>query len=311
LPKIRCVRNLDQTQLCPEGSSVTIGNFDGLHLGHQALIKQTNKMAAAESLVPAALTFNPTAREFFNPQSAPARVYSLSERIALMRHYGLELVWCLRFNQALAQMNAEEFVQRILFRGLNARHICVGEDFRFGQGRQGDVDLLHRMGQRLGFMLSLAETVKVGQHRVSSTVLRERLWEGDFAQVEQLLGRSYEMSGKVVRGQQLGRQLGYPTANIRLHRMRSPLHGIYAVRVDGPGISHHAAVASVGSRPTVNGKGMLLEVHLFDFDRDIYGQRLSVRFYSKLRDEEKFDDLESLTRQMDLDAQQARALLRT
>ena len=306
---MRLVRDLDAQDLCPRGSAVTIGNFDGLHRGHAALIGRARDQASAHNLDAAVITFDPMAREYFAPSASPARIYNASERLRLLSDMGIDLLWLLRFNVALAHTQAEDFVLSLLVRGLRARHIVVGHDFRFGKGRVGDIRLLQALGSSHGFEVSEAPIIGDKEERISSTGVRKALWQGQFERVQSLLGRPYRMFGRVVRGNRLGHQLGMPTANIRLHRVCSPLHGIFAVTVDGAGFEQRAAVASVGSRPTVDGTQMLLEVHVFDFDGDLYGQHLEVEFVKKLREEERFESLEALTAQMRLDAQQARALL--
>lgn len=306
---MRLVRDLDAHNLCPRGSVVTIGNFDGLHRGHTALIEGARERALAANLDAVVITFDPMAREHFAPSASPARIYNASERLRLFSAMGIDLLWLLRFNATLAQTEAKDFVLSLLVRGLQARHIVVGHDFRFGKGRVGDIHLLQALGARHGFEVSEAPIIVDQQERISSTSVREALWQGQFKRAQSLLGRPYRMFGRVVRGNRLGHQLGMPTANIRLHRMQSPLHGIFAAMVDGAGLQQHAAVVSVGCRPTVDGTEMLLEVHLFDFDGDLYGQHLEVEFVEKLREEKRFESLDALTEQMHRDAQQARALL--
>ena len=308
---MKLVRDLDHTDLCPRGSAVTIGNFDGLHRGHGALLGQARAQADSGGLAMAVVTFEPLSREYFSPAQALPRVYSASERLRILARYRPDVVWMARFNAALAAMTAEAFVERILVRGLNARQITVGDDFRFGRGRAGDQALLRQLGSEHGFDVWSASTVVVDGRRVSSTAVREALAAGRLDLTERLLGRPYAMYGRVVRGSRLGHRLGYPTANMRLNRGEPPLHGIFAVTVDGPGLQGHKGVASVGCRPTVTEAGAetLLEVHLFDFDGDLYGSHLEVTFVAKLRDEEKFADLDALIAQMHRDAAQARAML--
>ena len=306
---MRLVRDLNAQHLCPRGSVVTIGNFDGLHRGHVALIGRVRELAAAADLDTAVITFDPMAREYFAPTASPARIYNASERLRLLSAMGIDMLWLLRFNQTLACTEADDFVRALLVRGLQARHVVIGHDFRFGKGRAGDLSLLQELGAKHGFEASVAPIIGDQDQRISSTGVRKALWQGQFDRVQSLLGRPYCMFGRVVRGKRLGHQLGMPTANIRIHRVRSPLHGIFAVIVNGAGFERHGAVASIGSRPTVGGTEMLLEVHLFDFDGDLYGQHLEVEFVKKLREEKRFESLDALTAQMQLDAQQARALL--
>ncbi len=302
-------RDYSASNLCPSGSVVTVGNFDGLHLGHRALIDMTQSIASERGLASALISFEPLAREYFSGDSAPPRIFNAGERIRRLAQWGLDLTWMLRFNEQLAKTSAGDFVRNFLVAGVNAKTVIVGEDFRFGNGRAGDVDLLHRMGAELGFEVQVPPTVLHGGDRISSTAVRAALTTGNLQRAANLLGEQYRMSGRVVYGQQLGRKLGFPTANIPLRRITSPVHGIYAVRVNGAGLENHPGVASVGTRPTVDGTEMLLEAHLFDFDGDLYGRRLCVDFFEKLRDEEKFESLSAMTQQMGLDAAQARSLL--
>lgn len=306
---MRLVRDYNANNLAPQGAAVTIGNFDGLHLGHQALIAAARQYAAERELLTTVVSFDPLASEYFAPGRAPARIYNASERLRLMRQFGVDLVWLLRFNAQMAATEAQTFIDQMLVGALNAKVILVGDDFRFGNNRLGDVAMLRAVADAKGFEVVQASTLTVDGQRASSTAVRQTLDKGDFPGTEALLGRPYRMVGRVVRGKQLGRKLGYPTANIRLHRIKSPLHGIYAVRVSGAGLKDYHAVASIGSRPVVNGEEFLLEVHLFDFDGDLYGQHLDVEFVAKLRDEENFADLDALIEQMDIDSQQARAVL--
>lgn len=307
---MRLVRDHHHRDLCPGGSVVTIGNFDGLHRGHHALLTATQAHAADTGLAMAVVTFEPLSREYFARETPVARLYSAGERLHILRRYEPDLVWLVRFNGALAKLPPRTFVERFLVAGLAAERLIVGDDFRFGRGAEGDMDYLRNVGQELGFEVWNVTTVVDGDLRISSTAVREALLHGDFALAERLLGRPYGIYGRVVRGQRLGRKLGYPTANIRLRRRHAPLHGIYAVRVDGAGLVNHDGVASLGVRPTVSGDGqMLLEVHLFDFEGELYGRHLEVRFVAKLRDEQRFESLEALTAQMNQDAAQARALL--
>lgn len=296
--------------LVPGGSVLTIGAFDGLHLGHRALLARVRERAAALDCAPAAVSFEPLPRAFFASEPLP-RLASRQEKVAGFRGAGLAQVLLLRFNAALRALPAEDFVRGIVAGRMGAREVHVGADFRFGHRRRGDVDLLARMGEELGFRVATLPEVTVGGERVSSSTIRGHLAAGEFAAAARLLGRPFAMSGRVVHGNKLGRELGYPTANIPLGSRTSPVHGIFAVRARLAGdaaILH--GVASLGTRPTVHALAEpLLEVHLFDFDADIYGRRLEVEFVAHLRDEAKFADLEALVAQMDRDAEAARARL--
>ncbi len=291
--------------------AVTIGNFDGVHLGHQAMLARLTARAASVGALPAVLTFEPHPREIFTPDSAPTRLTSLREKLEILRALGVAHVHVCRFTKPFAALSAEEFVQRILVQGLNARYVLVGDDFRFGAKRAGDFALLKQLGQTNGFEAEALHTVEAAGQRASSTAVREALAAGDMAMAAQLLGRPYSISGRVVGGDQLGRKIGYPTANIQLKHNKPPVKGIFAVRVQGLADgADWPGVASLGTRPTVHANGRpTLEVHLFNFNRSIYRQHLRVEFLHKLRDEAKFPDLDTLIAQIDRDAQQARTLL--
>lgn len=296
--------------LAPAGSVVTVGAFDGLHLGHQALLARVRERASALGCAPAAVSFEPLPRAFFARHELP-RLASRREKVAGLLEAGIERVLMLRFNAALAAMSAEDFVRRVLVDRLAAREVHVGANFRFGHQRRGDFDMLKRMGTELGFEAVKMPPVLLDGERVSSSAIRASLGEGDFAAAERLLGRPFAIGGRVAHGNKLGRKLGYPTANVWLGRRISPVLGIFAVWVHIEGRDDaFPGVASLGKRPTVNEVPQpLLEVHLFDFDDDIYAQRLQVDFVAKLRDEVKFDDIDTLVAQMDHDAAAARRAL--
>ena len=306
----RLFRDVEGKSFCPQGSVVCIGAFDGLHRGHQALVGHARSRARFLGLPPVALSFEPLPREFFSKDLPPPRLLLPRAKFEGLRELGMEAIGLLRFDRKLSSFGAEEFVERVLVQRLSAREVWVGPEFRFGKGRSGDIALLQRMGEALGFDAGEIAPVIVGDERVSSTRLRLQLAAGDLDGAALSLGRRYAISGKVVRGKQLGRKLGYPTANLRLAGKRPALGGIYATWVHGVGEQRLPSVSSLGTRPTVFGTEPLLEAHLFDFDGDLYGKRIEVEFVAKLRDELKFDDLPALVRQMDLDAQQARKILR-
>ena len=290
-------------------SVVTIGNFDGMHLGHQALIRRG--LAGAEpGQVTAVVTFEPLPQAFFRPEQAPARLGSPAQKLDLIENSGIDLVWLMRFNQALAEMPAADFARTVLAEGLGARRVVVGSDFRFGRSRQGDLGLLTELGQGLGFAVESVADVEVDGRRVSSTLVRELLASGDLETAARCLGRPFSMRGRVVPGQQLGRKLGYPTANLRLETAPSPLSGVFAVRarLGGQG-AWRPAVASLGVRPAVGGSEFLVEVHIFDFDQELYQQQLEVRFVAKIRDEEDFPGMEELVVKMKNDEQRVREIL--
>ncbi|MCZ4305579.1 bifunctional riboflavin kinase/FAD synthetase [Zoogloeaceae bacterium G21618-S1] len=291
-------------------SVLTIGNFDGIHRGHQALLRLLTDKAQALGLPAVVLTFEPHPREYFAPAQAPARLASLREKLLLLSSAGVDITRIIRFNARFAAFTAEDFIETVLVRNLKVRHLIIGDDFRFGAGRKGDFAMLKATGERLGFVVEAMPTHACDDERVSSSAVRAALAGGELARAAQLLGRPYSIAGRVVHGDQIGRTLGYPTANIQLKGRRPPLSGVYAVAVEGLGNALRPAVASVGVRPTVNNAGRpTLEVHLFDFDRDCYGAHLRVHFLHKLRDEQKFDSFDALTAQIALDADAARAWL--
>ena len=304
----RLFRDVDGGSLCPRGSVVCIGAFDGLHLGHQALVRHAVARAQALGVPAVALSFEPLPREFFGRDNPPPRLTLPRARIGGLLALGVERLGLLRFNAALAAMPAQAFVQRVLVGRLGAREVWIGPEFRFGHRRGGDLALLQAMGGELGFAAGEIEPVHVHGERVSSTRIREALRGGEFAHAAALLGRPYTIGGRVVRGRQLGRTLGFPTANLRFPKTPA-LSGIYATWVHGVFDQPWPSVSSFGTRPTVDGVEPLLEAHLFDFDGDLYGRHLEVEFVAKLRDEEKFPDLATLTAQMHRDAVDARRIL--
>jgi riboflavin kinase/FMN adenylyltransferase len=306
---MQIVRGLHNLRPEHRGSAVTIGNYDGVHRGHQAVIEVLRARAAKLGVAATVVTFEPTPQEYFGGPNAPSRLLRLRDKLLALREHGVERVLCLRFDRALAALSAEDFVERVLVTGLAARHVVVGADFRFGRGRTGDLATLSEAGARHGFGVEAAPTFYLDGERVSSTAVRRALAAGDLDLARRLLGRPYRICGRVVQGTRLGRVLGYPTANIRLGRRVCPLHGIFAVRVAGANGGWLPGVASLGTRPTMGGGELLLEAHLFDFEADLYGRRLDVEFVARLRDEEKFPDTEALVAQMRRDETQARAIL--
>lgn len=286
---------------------VAIGNFDGVHRGHGALIERLAELAGQMGWVPTVLTFEPHPREFFAPDSAPARLTTLREKLELLADCGVVQVMVCRFNAEFAALSAAQFVDRVLVQSLQVRHLIVGDDFRFGQGRQGDFAFLQAAGARLGFGVESLGSIVVDGERVSSSGVREALAAGDMERAVRLLGRPYIIDGRVVHGDQVGRQLGFSTANIRIKHNPLPMTGVFAVEVRGVGPTMLPGVANLGIRPTLGGTRPLLEVHLFDFDCDIYGAHLSVRFVHKLRNEQRFPNLAALKAQIARDAAAARA----
>lgn len=305
-------RDVDGGPLCPQGSVVCIGAFDGLHLGHRALLGHAVARARELGVPAVALSFEPLPREYFarlTGHPAPPRLMLARDRVEGMRALGIDHVGLLRFNGACASLPAQTFVERMLLGRLHAREVWVGPDCRFGKGRGGDLALLQQIGADRGFSAGTIAPVQLDGERVSSTRIRTALQAGDFITAARLLGAPYRIGGTVVHGQQLGRTLGFPTANLRFAGKQPALRGIYATWVHGVGDTPWPSVSSFGTRPTVDGVEPLLEAHLFDFSGDLYGRRIEVEFVARLRDEEKFPDLASLTAQMQRDAEQARAIL--
>lgn len=289
------------------GCVVTIGSFDGVHLGHQAVLKQLTQAAEAHQLPAAVIIFEPQPHEFFAGDEAPARLMRLREKVEALFAAGVQRVVCLRFNSALRNWTAREFVQQLLLDRLGIKHLVVGDDFRFGCDRMGDFALLCQMGQEQGFTVSDSCTLTIDGSRVSSTRIRQSLQDDDFGLAARLLGRPYTISGRVVYGQQLGRQLGVPTANVQLQRYRSPLQGVFAITAHLADGGKSQGVANIGVRPTVSGTVKpLLEVHLLDFSDSLYGAKIRVEFHRRLRDEQKFQSLEELRAQLQRDIKQAR-----
>ncbi|AKS42681.1 bifunctional riboflavin kinase/FAD synthetase [Wenzhouxiangella marina] len=303
---MRLIRDTSPARAPSAATALAIGNFDGLHRGHQALIRRV--CARSDELVPSLMCFEPLPISLFRPEDPISRIYSVRDRLVLCRGFGLDRVYMMRFDRAFAALSAEAFVERIVVDLARARHVVVGDDFRFGARAAGDVELLETLGARLGFEVSVIGAVELEAERVSSTALRQALDRGEMSRVRALLGRSYSLSGRVLRGRQLGRTLGYPTVNLR-PPLPPAARGIFAVRVSGAGLDRHPGVASLGQRPTVDGKGWLLEAHLFDYDGDLYGRHLSIELVEYLRPEEKFESLPAMCAQMDDDAARARALL--
>jgi riboflavin kinase/FMN adenylyltransferase len=292
----------------PRGSVVTIGNFDGLHRGHLALVERCRQLAGATRAV-ALITFEPLPQAFFRPDEAPSRLSTVRQKLQMLRTLGVDITWLARFNHRFANLTARAFVEEALAHALRARHVVVGEDFRFGKGREGDVAMLRQLGAGLGFDVGIVPSVIDDGERISSSRIRERLAAGDIDAAAAMLGRPFRMEGRVVRGARLGRKLGYPTANLRIRAQPSPLGGVLAAFARIEGGPWRPAVSNLGRRPAVGGKEPLLEVHFFDFDGDLYGQRLEVQFVAKLRDEANFETLEALVAAMRRDEQAARACL--
>jgi riboflavin kinase/FMN adenylyltransferase len=287
---------------------VTIGVFDGLHLGHEAILERAAAEATAAAQSALVFTFEPTPKEFFAPTNPPPRLTRFRERFERLDALGIDELFCPSFG-AVRDLDPERFIGELLVARLGARHVVVGDDFRFGAGRAGTVADLRAAGARHRFGVTEVAPVYWRGERVSSTAIRHALKMGNLATARGMLGRDYSMSGRVVRGLGLGRQLGFPTANVNLKRLQAPVDGIFAARVSGLGGGLRDGVASVGTRPTIGGRHALLEVLIFDFDEDIYGKYITVQFVQRLREERHFADLAAMQRQMHLDVEAARAAL--
>ena len=305
--KMTFIRDLQSLQSFNQRSVVTIGSFDGVHLGHQAILNQVKAVAAELGLPSVVMTFEPQPQEFFSGERAPARLMRLREKVDALFEFGVDQVLCLQFNRELRNLTAAEFVRSVLVDGLVTRHLIVGDDFRFGCDRSGDFKMLSEMGETYDFAVQDTETLEVDGQRVSSTLVRQILEQGNFERASQLLGKPFTITGRVVYGQQLGRELGFPTANVQLNRYSAPLSGVYAVLVNIDGAVYQGA-ANVGLRPTVGDLlKPILEVHLLDFEADLYGRRIEVEFVTKIRDEEKFTSLDKLIESIQRDVKQIRA----
>lgn len=303
------VRGLVNARSADRGCALTIGNFDGVHLGHLEILRRLREAARPRGLPMTVVTFEPHPRERLAPDEAPPRLMRVRDKALRLAEAGVDRLVVLRFDERLQGLSAEGFAEALLVRSLGARQVVIGEGFRFGRGRQGSVETLRAVGASQGFGVEEVPPVSLEGERISSTRVRQALDAGRLDQVGRMLGRDYRVTGRVVSGQRLGRQLGFPTANLRLHRRRSPIRGIFAVRVRAEGGKPVGGVASVGTRPTVGGTEVLLEVHLFDWQGDLYGRYLAVDFVARLRDELRFDNVELMVERMHVDAREARAAL--
>ncbi len=288
------------------GNVITIGNFDGVHHGHRILLDHLRAKSAELGVPSAIITFEPQPREFFAGSEVPPRLTRLREKACLLSEAGLDRLILMPFNEDTARTPARYITEELLHELLGARHVVVGDDFRFGNNREGDFAFMKAEGDRLGYTVEHMGTHVYEDERVSSTRVRQVLAAGDFALAERLLGHAYFIMGRVVYGRQLGRQLGVPTANIRLQRYKAALEGVYCVTVAGIGETEYHGIANIGVRPTVDGKEPLLEVHVFDFSGNLYGRLLTITFKKKLRDERAFESIDALKAQIDLDLEEAR-----
>ena len=299
----------ENLEVFAQGSIVTIGNFDGLHLGHRMLLDSVLEQARASGLPAVVMCFEPTPLEFFSPQSPPARLMHFSEKCQALEEYGIDIFCCLDFDTTMRSGSPDWFIQEVLVEKLNVQHLIVGDQFRFGKDRAGDVAELQRAGEKSGFQVRGMASLESDGKIVSSTRIRNALSSGNLHRAAELLGQNYKMSGEVIHGQHLGRRLGFPTANIDPDRIHVALMGIFAVRVIGLGDNVLEGVASVGTRPTVGGTKVLLEVYIFDFDEDIYGREIQVEFVEKIREELNFPDIDALIENINNDVAIARKIL--
>lgn len=294
---------------------ITLGNFDGIHLGHQALIERLKQVGKQLNLPTVVMLFEPQPLEFFSANNAPSRLMSFQEKCHFIKQLGIDYLLVISFNQTFANMGAQTFIEQGLIEKLQAKYIIVGDDFRFGAKRQGGATLLKQYADNGSFILESLPSYIIEGQRVSSTAIRQALYNNDFAVAATLLGRPYTIQGRVIHGNQLARQLGFPTANIHLHRKQPALHGVYFVKVKNLCLNQcYQGIANIGIRPTINGKTAVLEVNIFDFNQTIYGQYLEVEFVEKIRNEVKFESLTALQAQIQQDiciAQQIRAKLQT
>jgi len=305
---MKLARRIDSKWIPDRGCALTIGNFDGIHLGHQRILGRLVEKGEELSLPTVVMTFLPTPNEYFQKRKSSPRLFGLSARYLSVREYGIDVMLALPFNSRLASTDAGEFIKRILVDGLGIRYILTGDDFRFGEGRTGDHGLLERSGAEYGFVAEQFHTVSDESTRISSTRIRQALAQGDLDAARQMLGKCYSMMGRVIHGDKRGRQWGFPTANIAVSK--PPFTGVFAVcvtRVDEDD-SEYFGVANLGTRPTVGGLKTLLEVHLFDFDSNIYGRRICVEFIGKIRDEQRFDSFEQLKTQILADCEAGKRL---
>ena len=305
---MRLIRDISGIQHLKAGCIATIGNYDGLHLGHQAILQQVADEAETYKLPKVVISFEPLPSEFFTGDKAQ-RVYPFRDKARLLEALGIDYFCCLRFDQAMASMPPADFVERILFNALNVKSLMVGDDFCFGKDRQGDFNLLLNMGQASGMKVHKTDTYNDASGRISSTRIRQHLAKGELSAASTLLGKPFCLSGRIRHGDKRGRTIGFPTANLRIQDNIAAANGVYAVRVNGLGAGELKGVANLGNRPTVDGTETRLEVHLFDFDQSVYGKHIVVELCDFIRPEQRFEDFAALTAQIHKDAISARELL--
>lgn len=303
---IRGIHNFAHHFDFSDGCVLTIGNFDGVHLGHRQILQRLQEKAKALGLPSVVMIFEPQPREFFAKKSAnvtaPARLMRLRDKMCALESIGIDYLLCIRFDRTFSQLQPSEFIQELLVNKLKVKYLSVGDDFQFGYKRSGNFESLQNAGKQFGFEVENSHSHCLGKARISSSLIREALHHDDLAYAEQLLGKPYTVRGRVAHGNKLGRTIGFPTANMMLNRLVTPIQGVYAVNVKTSyGIFH--GIANVGNRPTINGTKPLLEVHLFDFDKSIYGQAIEVSFLKKVRSEIKFASFDELKQQIEKDVQ--------
>ncbi|MDH5766907.1 MAG: bifunctional riboflavin kinase/FAD synthetase [Gammaproteobacteria bacterium] len=300
------IRGLHNLRNRHKACALTIGNFDGVHLGHQEILKLLVNKARALNIDACLMSFEPLPQEYFAPSTAPARLTRLREKWCAIENTGIDQFLCIKFNHWLAELTADEFINEILVNALQVKFLVIGDDFRFGKNRTGDFEMLKSAGNKYGFEVINSPSHCLDNVRISSTNIRQALANNKLTTAETMLGHPYKICGRIAHGDKRGRTIGFPTANIKLHRHATPLQGVYAVTLHG--IDHHAiqGVANIGKRPTVDGNSLQLEVHLFDFDKSIYGEQICVEFKFKIRDEQRFESFEALKLQIIKDSEQAR-----
>ena len=307
---MKFVRGIENFKAPLEGVVATIGNFDGVHMGHRALVERLVSYGQKHGLASLVMIFEPQPLEFFSPEKAPARLLPFQHKADKLTELEVDYVLILPFDKTFSEQSPEQFITDLLVDGSAVKHLIIGDDFRFGKDREGDFSRLQKAGQRYGFSVDDTQSILHNENRVSSTRIRQALEQGDFKQAEALLGAPYSIKGEVIHGKALGRTINVPTANIPINRLKSPLQGVFAVNwLDEQG-DEYQGVANLGTRPTVDGEGELLEVHLFDCNADLYGRTANVTFLKKLRNEQRFSDFELLKKQIGKDIEQAQAFFK-
>lgn len=305
---IRGLHNLSEEH---RGCALTIGNFDGVHLGHLEILKNLKKAADERQLSSCIMSFEPLPMEYFNPQTAPARLHRIREKWVSLQNANIDYFLCTKFNHQLAELSADDFIKNILHQKLNVKYLLIGDDFHFGNKRCGDFKMLQKAGIKYGFEVHNSASYCHQNERISSTRIRQALMQDQLQQAEEMLGHPYQICGRIAHGDKRGRTIGFPTANIKLHRHATAVHGVYAVRMTGENNFSANGVANIGKRPTVDGQHLQLEVHLFDFDKEIYGEKVCVEFKLKIRDEKRFDSFDDLKQQIIKDSKQAKDFFET